>query len=264
MRICVLGSGSKGNVTYIEGNNTRILIDAGLTCCDIENRLMQIGINPATINAILVTHEHSDHIKGLGSFARKFGTNIYTHNDTWGVLDNKIGNVKDSQKIEIFNNDFFINELTINSFPVDHDAVHCLGYSVICNQNKVSVATDLGHTTDNIIRNMMDSSLVVLESNHDVKTLLNNPSYPLRLKNRILSNNGHLSNDASSDAISQMLGYGVRAVVLAHLSPENNSPELALTTLKNRLDLEGADWGKELHLDLGHQEKIGNMYKLKE
>ncbi len=264
MRICVLASGSKGNATYIEGDNTRILIDAGISCSEIENRLMQIGVNPSLINSILITHEHSDHINGLSKFAVKYNTKVYTHRDTWLAMDSKMSKLKENQKIDIYGNDFCINELNISCFDLDHDAAHCLGYSVSCRDSKVSIATDLGHTTPEIIRHLMDSSLIVFESNHDIQTLLHNPNYPLRLKNRILSNNGHLSNDATSDAVAQMLGYGVRAVILAHLSEQNNTPQKALQTMQQRLLQEGADLAKEIYLDVGKQHKIGNIYKIKE
>ena len=263
MRICVLSSGSKGNATYIEGDNTRILIDAGLSCAELEDRLLRIGVNPSEINSVLVTHEHSDHIKGLNAFARKYSTSIYAHHDTWQVLDAKLPKIATNKKIDILSKDFSLNELDITAFDLDHDASHCLGYSVMCRTAKVSQATDLGNITDNIIRQIMDSSLIVLESNHDVDTLLN-CSYPLYLKNRILSNRGHLSNLTSSEAVSQMLGYGVRGVILAHLSEESNSPRLAMQTFTDTLSRAGADWLKEIHLDVAHQNKVGNIYKIKE
>ncbi|MBR7091233.1 MAG: MBL fold metallo-hydrolase [Clostridia bacterium] len=263
MRICVLASGSKGNTTYIEGDNTRLLIDAGLSCSDIEDRLLHIGVNPSQINGVLITHEHSDHIRGLHTFARKYSTNIYAHHDTWQVLDAKLPKIATHKKIDILSPDFSINELDITAFDLDHDASHCLGYSIMCRTAKISQATDLGHITDPIIRQIMDSSLIVLESNHDVDTLLN-CRYPLYLKNRILSNHGHLSNKTSSEAVAKMLGYGVRGVILSHLSEESNTPRLALDTFTNTLSRQGADWVKEIHLDVGHQNKIGNIYKIKE
>ncbi len=263
MRICVLASGSKGNCTYIEGENTRILIDAGLTKTDIETRLTLIGVDPNSINSILVTHEHSDHIKGLGAFARAHDTEIYAHPDTWDEMENKIGIIPAHHKLGIFQNDFNINELSVQSFDLSHDSRHCLGFSIYEGNKKFSTATDLGFITDQIIKNLADSSLVVLEANHDVNRLLQNPRYPIALKNRILSKYGHLNNVDSANAVLKMLGYGVRGLIPAHLSEDNNTPELVLRSLQEVVAKNGGNLAKELHVDIAKQHQIGNIYRLK-
>ena len=264
MRICVLGSGSKGNCTYIECGDTKILVDAGLSCAQIEKRLKQININPFSISAIFVTHEHTDHIAGAPQFALKFGTKVFTHKDTWNAMYQKFDKLPDNQLIEIYDGSFSINDVDVSTFKLSHDAAHCLGYSILHKQSRASVATDLGFMTDEILSNLTKSNLVVLEANHDITTLLNNPNYPLYLKNRILSNFGHLNNNASADAVLKMLGYNVRGVVLAHLSEHNNSPKLAYGTVAQKIQSAGASVGKDIILDLGHQEKVGNIFKIKE
>ncbi len=263
MRICVLGSGSKGNCTFVEGENTRILIDAGLTKADIESRLALIGVNPDSIDSILVTHEHSDHIKGLGAFARAHGVKIFAHPDTWNEMDSKLGAIKSENRIGIYNQDFYINELGIANFDLSHDSRHCLGYSIYDGSKKFSIATDLGFITDSIIKNLADSSLVVLEANHDVNRLKLNPRYPIALKNRILSKYGHLNNQDSAEAVTKMLGYGIRGLIPAHLSEENNTPELVLESLQKAISQAGGNLAKELHVEIAKQHQIGNIYRLK-
>jgi len=263
MRICVLASGSKGNCTFVEGENTRILIDAGLTKSDLEHRLALIGIDPNSISSILVTHEHSDHIKGLGAFSRAHNTTIYAHPDTWAEMDNKIGAIPTEHKMGIFNPDFYINELAVSSFDLSHDSRHCLGFSIFEGTKKFSTATDLGFITDAIIRRLADSSLVVLESNHDITRLKNNPRYPVALKNRILSKYGHLNNVDSANAVLKMLGYGIRGLIPAHLSEDNNTPAIVLATLQRVIAENGGDLMKEIHVDIAKQDQIGNVYRIK-
>ena len=263
MRICVLASGSKGNCTFIEGENTRILIDAGLTKAEIENRLKIIGIDPNSIDSILVTHEHNDHIKGLGAFSRAHNCKIFAHPDTWEAMQEKVGTLDTSKRIGIYGNDFVINELTISSFDLSHDSAHCLGFSVYEDKKKFSIATDLGFIDDNIIKQLADSSLVVLESNHDITRLMQNPHYPILLKKRILSKRGHLNNKDSAEAVLKMLGYRRRGLIAGHLSEENDTPELVLQTLKNTVANQGGDLAKELYVDIAKQHHVGNIYRIK-
>jgi len=264
MRICVLGSGSKGNSTYIETENSKILIDAGLSKCDLERRLSLLNINPYDIDAILVTHEHSDHIKGVGQFARKYKNKIYAHNQIWNILEDKLGDLSCSQQIEFNGNDFYIKDMVIQSFDVDHDSQHCVGFSVIENNKKFSIATDLGHITPEITQRLSDSEFIVLESNHDIEKLKNNPHYPPYLKNRVLSKYGHLSNDETAKTITQLLGNNTRGIILAHLSEENNTPELAIQTVRNELIKNQVTSKDEMYIDVAHQDHIGHIYKIKD
>ncbi len=263
MRICVLASGSKGNCTFIEGESTRILIDAGLTKSDIENRLNLIGVEPSSIDSILVTHEHSDHIKGLGNFARKYNCRVFAHPDTWSSMQEKVGALDLTHRIGIYGNDFYINELAISSFDLSHDSAHCLGFSIYDGNKKVSTATDLGYINDDIIKHLADSSLVILEANHDIERLRLNPRYPIYLKNRILSKRGHLNNKDTAEAVLKMLGYGIRGLIAAHLSEENNTPALVMQALNEVVARNGGELAKEIYVDIAKQDSVGNIYRIK-
>ena len=263
MRVCVLASGSKGNSTFIEGENTRILIDAGLNKTELETRLKIIGIDPNSIDSIIITHEHNDHIKGLGTFARAHGCKIFAHPDTWAAMQDKVGVLNTEKRIGIYGNDFYINELAIHPFDVSHDAAHCLGYCVMDGTKKISYATDLGFINDTIIKNLAESSLVILEANHDIPRLMNNPRYPIYLKNRILSKRGHLNNKDSAEAVLKMLGYGIRGLIAAHLSEANNTPELVLQALNETVARNGGELAKEIYVDIAKQHSVGNIYRIK-
>lgn len=264
MRICVLASGSKGNCVFIEGKNTKILIDAGISKLEVEKRLTLLNVNPDEIDSILITHEHSDHIAGVGNFARKHNCKVFAHKDVWPILNEKLGDLKTCQQIEFSGQPFFINELNIQSFDVEHDALHCVGFSVECDNKKISTATDLGHTTPEILNHLYTSDAILLEANHDIEMLKNNPKYPYSLKQRILSNHGHLSNDATAQAIVNMLGKNVRGIMLGHLSEQNNSPEKVIKTIQQTLQSCGATENQNLLIDIATQNKVSRIFKLKE
>ena len=263
MRLCVLASGSKGNCTFIEGEKTRILIDCGLNKTEVERRLAVIGIDPSSIDSILITHEHSDHIAGLNSFAKKYGCRVFAHPATWDAMQDKVKNIPTSNCFSISQKDFEVNELGIEAFSLSHDSAHCLGFSVFDGGKKVSSATDLGFIDDSIITQLADSSLVILETNHDITRLNLNPHYPYYLKQRILSNHGHLNNKDSALAVLKMLGYGIRGLVCAHLSEENNTPELVLSTLNQVVTQNGGNLAKEINVDVASQNHVGILYRIK-
>lgn len=264
MRICVLASGSKGNSTYVETENSKILIDAGLSKTELERRLSLINVNPFDIDAILVTHEHSDHIKGLSQFVKKYNNKIYAHRKSWDILAEKLGDISTSLQIEFNGEDFNIKDMTIQSFDLEHDSAHCVGFSVIEGRKKFSTATDLGHTSPEIISHLKTSDFVILEANHDIQTLRNNPNYPYYLKSRILSNHGHLSNDETAKTIIKLLGNTTRGVMLAHLSEQNNSPQLATQTIRKTLIENNVSPAEELFIDIAKQENVSNIFKIKE
>ena len=263
MRLCVLASGSKGNCTFIEGEKTRILIDCGLSKTEVERRLKAIGIEPSSINSILITHEHSDHIAGLNNFAKTYGCRVFAHPATWNAMEKKVADISTSKCFTISSPKFSVNELDIEAFPLSHDSAYCLGYSILNDGKKVSQATDLGYIDDAIISHLADSSLVVLETNHDIDRLMINPRYPIYLKQRILSNHGHLNNKDSALAVLKMLGYGIRGLVCAHLSEENNTPDLVLKTLNSVVAENGGNLANEIHVDIAKQDRVGNLYRIK-
>lgn len=235
MRICVLASGSKGNSTYVETNGAKILIDAGLSKKELEYRLSLIGVSPSSIDAILITHEHSDHIKGLSQFVKTYNTKVFAHRDSWCMIEEKSPGLLMSNQIEFSGKDFNINDMAVQTFDLDHDSSHCVGFSIIEGNKKFSTATDLGHMTDDIKKILQTSDFLTLESNHDIQTLKNNPNYSYSLKQRILSNHGHISNEECSKTILSLLGFCPRGIILGHLSEQNNTKELAINTLNKTL-----------------------------
>lgn len=260
MRVINLASGSEGNLTYIESESAKVLIDAGLSCREIEARLSLLNVTGSQIDAILITHEHSDHIKGINIFASKFNTKIYAHADGWEILSEKLNRINDLQK-HSFTSSFEIKDLSITGFKIPHDSVCCVGYSIESENKKVSLVTDLGSTHPEIIKNIIGSQLVYLEANHDETLLKNNIKYCASLKRRILSKNGHLSNTASAEIICLLAQNGTRQVVLSHLSKENNDPFLAYSTVKEYLASKGLIEGENIKVDVATH-MPGKIYKI--
>lgn len=248
MRVFNLSSGSDGNATYIETENSRILVDAGISCTEICKRLDLIGVRGKDIDAIVISHQHSDHIKGADVFSKRFNTPIYAHDEVWTGLYNKLLNTRERNK-KIFTDDFQINDLIIRPVEVPHD-VKCFGYTVEENEKKISILTDLGHTNERILSGVQGSQLVYLEANHDLNMLKNCEKYPLSLRMRIAGKNGHLSNDASAQFIEKLVRSGTRQIVLSHLSRENNSPELAYSYISSKLLDCGIEEGLHVKIDV--------------
>lgn len=248
MRICNLSSGSDGNLTYIETANAKVLLDAGLSCLEITKRLNLLGVNPEQIDAILITHEHQDHIKGLDVFASKFGTKVYVHHKGYTAVVHKLKKEKDIQFILFDDLDFNINDLQVSNFALPHDSVYCSGYTFKEKEKKVSILTDLGYTSSEVLSKIIGSTLVYLESNHDEEMLKNNPSYPLMLKQRILGNKGHLSNLSAAKVIKELAQNGTKQVMLSHISTENNTPDIAYGTICSYLKEFGIEEGKHIKI----------------
>lgn len=262
MKIVTLSSGSKGNCTLVFTDNTKILIDNGLTVAEAESKLATIGVSPHDIQAILITHEHRDHIKGIEKFSQKYNSKIYAHINEWPALEQKFKTLPTENKIAFDANNFEIGDLQITNFELSHDANMCVGYSVKADGAKISIATDLGICPEDVIENLQGSDLVILEANHDEAILSNNPKYPWILKKRILSNKGHLSNKACAEVISRLVG-GTSQIVLGHLSEENNSPSLAYKQVKTFLAQKGIIEGENIFIDVATQNKIGHIFDIK-
>ncbi|WP_432822112.1 MBL fold metallo-hydrolase [Trichloromonas sp.] len=237
MRICLLASGSRGNALYIESAESRILIDAGLSARELTRRLEGIGVRGEDLDALLVTHEHTDHCQGLGPMSRRFDLPVYLHHETRSALP-RLGRI--SELNEFASGDVFdIKDLRITSFPITHDAIAPVGYTVETAAGKIGVATDLGIATRLVCERLKGCRVLVLESNHDEDMLRDGP-YPWPLKQRIRSNHGHLSNPASAELLGGLVSDKLDAVFLAHLSEENNRPELALQAARCVLDRQNA------------------------
>ena len=246
MRVCNLSSGSDGNLTYIETLNAKILLDAGLSASEITKRLALLRVTPEEIDAILVTHEHTDHIKGLNVFASKYHTKVYIHNKGLWALKSKLKKQDKIQFMPFDDLDFYIKDLLISNFPLSHDSAYCSGFCFHENTKKVSILTDLGYIDEAILTRIQGSVLVYIEANHDIDMLNNNPSYPLALKHRILGKHGHLSNVACAQAVEFLAKSGTKQIMLAHLSRENNTPELAYGTVCAYLKEHGIEEGKNI------------------
>ncbi|EDS77187.1 metallo-beta-lactamase superfamily protein [Clostridium botulinum C str. Eklund] len=231
MIFCPLYSGSSGNSVYISSGKSSILIDAGLPGKHIEKALQSINKNPNEIDGIFVTHEHIDHVKGVGVLSRRYNIPIYANELTWKSMNKNIGKIKE-ENINIISKgaNITIKDIDIFNYSISHDAVDPVGYSVYSGKSKVCVATDLGYFSDEVRENTKDADVVLLESNHDVEMLKFGP-YPYSLKRRILSNVGHLSNDDCGKAIVTMTENNCKNIILGHLSKTNNYPDLAYETV---------------------------------
>ncbi len=254
IRFCNLYSGSTGNSTYIEYNNTRILIDAGVSCQKIIKGLAELNITLDMIDAILITHEHSDHVKGLTTICKKYDIPIYATPKTWAQMS--LLNLPDYNHIPFnANENFDIGDFVIFPFSIPHDAVDPCAFNIFAGNKKITIATDIGHIDDEIYNNLSGSDILMLESNYDTNTLTYG-HYPYFLKKRITSDVGHLSNETASKVIKQLYDESKENnIILAHLSKENNFPELAYQTVIN-------EFGKvpqHLNLSIAARDKIDEV-----
>ena len=229
MKVVVLSSGSKGNTTYIETENTKILIDLGNSCKYVKERLKELNVDPECIDAILITHTHSDHIKGLKVFCKQFGTKVYCTDKMIKYIDY----VENYQFIETKN--FSIGDIDVRVIKTSHDAEDSNGYVVSCGDKTIVYITDTGYINQRYFDELRNKDIYILESNHDIE-MLNNSSYPYELRKRIYGDKGHLSNTDCSKYLSDFVGDKTKYIMLAHLSEENNDPKIAYDTLVNKLE----------------------------
>ena len=228
MRIVVLSSGSKGNTTFIESGNTKILIDLGNSCKYVTDKLKEIGVSPNEIDAILITHTHIDHVKGLKVFTNKYKTNVYISNK----MKNDLDYLENYQLIEEIIN---IKDLLINTIKTSHDTEESFGYVIESNNKSLVYITDTGYINEKYYKLLSNKNIYILESNHDIE-MLNNGPYPFKLRQRILGDKGHLSNYDCSKYLSNFIGNNTKCIMLAHLSQDNNTPSIAYDTLIERLN----------------------------
>ena len=235
IKFCSLYSGSSGNSLYVETNKTKLLVDCGESAKRIVNSLSDIDVNIEDIDGILVTHEHIDHVKSLGTLSKKFNIPVYTNIETLNAMPEQMSKLK-SENIHLFNfsEDFEIGDLQIHPFAIPHDAANPCAFNILKNNTKLSIATDIGHMTPEILSNLEKSKFLLLESNYDPNILKCSP-YPYHLKERIAGPYGHLSNDIAGKTISHLIESGLHTVMLGHLSKENNFPELAYKTVMEEI-----------------------------
>ncbi len=235
LKIHPLRSSSKGNASLILSDSTKILVDCGISCKALSESLSFLGLSPENLDAVLITHEHTDHTKGVGVVSRKLNIPIYANAPTWDAIKGQLGIIATSN-IRTFttNKEFYINDIKITSFETSHDAAESVGYVFETKDSKVAIATDMGVVTDSVIDILLGSDIALIEANYD-QNLLEIGSYPYELKCRIKSSLGHLCND-DSGALAQILAEsGTKEIILGHLSEDNNFPQLALKTVENFL-----------------------------
>ncbi|MBQ9264619.1 MAG: MBL fold metallo-hydrolase [Clostridia bacterium] len=260
---CPLFSGSSGNALFIGAGDTRILIDAGMPGKAIERALNEIGILPETLTAIAVTHEHSDHVKGVGIMSRKYHLPVYANERTWNAMARNVGEIAPrNRRMFTDEEDFYIGDLALYPFSIPHDAADPVGYRVYYGGRSVATATDMGYVKKSVLKTLSGVDVLLLESNHDPDLLMQNPHYSLYLKQRILGNHGHLSNATSAEALVALYETGVRQVLLGHLSGENNTPELALSTATERLVKEGVRLNEDIGLGLAWRDRVSRKFEI--
>lgn len=256
----VLASGSDGNSTYIRAGNFSVLIDAGLSGKELERRMKSLGIDPSSIDALLITHEHNDHIKGVGVLSRRYNIPIFANQGTWTAAEKKLGKIK-KQNRQVFKGDFMIGDLGFIPYQISHDAEDPVGYICRAADKKIVLATDTGVLAAKTASKLKGADLFILESNHDLEMLMTG-SYPYFLKNRIKSDDGHLSNDAAAELLPELLEDNFPTVILAHLSKENNNPKVAYITVNNVLREAGFEVDKDLRMGCAAQDKSTPLFRL--
>lgn len=263
MIFCSLYSGSSGNCIFASSDNAKVLIDAGLPGKKVDEALKHIGQEANEIDGIFITHEHSDHVKGVGVLSRKYDIPIYASPNTWVAMEKNIGKIKEHNiKVMDRRSTVSINDLDIRSFNIPHDAAGPVGYTINCNSKKISIATDFGIFTEEIRDNIKDSDIILLESNHDINMLKMGP-YPYTLKRRVLSEVGHLSNEDCGNAIIDILRSGLgKKIVLGHLSGTNNHPDLAYETVSCILREKGVNIGRDVHLSMASRHEPSKVINL--
>ena len=237
MQVCILASGSGGNAIYVQKGATRVLVDAGLSAREIDSRLRSIGVDVTKLMGIVVSHEHSDHISGAGILARKIRCPVWL---TRGTFEAGRSKFRGRERIHFFDNDqaFSIGDLSFQPFVISHDASDPVNFVVDDGQSQLGIATDMGIVSQLAFQRLSTANLVILESNYDREMLMNG-YYPWSVKQRIQSTRGHLDNSDASKALGRLIDGGLEQVVLAHLSEENNSPELVTVACEAAIEERG-------------------------
>ena len=261
MEICTLASGSSGNCLLVRSGKTNILIDAGISARRITTGLKTLGVAPEKLDGIFITHAHTDHIAGLATLTKKLTMPIYASADTahqicskipW--IDYLIEEIKPGSGVEL-------GEMWCQSFATPHDAPGSMGYSVTAEGCKMALATDLGHLTQSVMEGVAGSDLIVAEANHDEEWVKTGP-YPAFLKQRVLGDYGHLSNETGALLVQRAVEQGARTVLLAHLSSENNTPARARNTVAWHLNNVGIDPERDIDLTVAPRSELGKVYRL--
>ena len=262
IKFCSLYSGSSGNAIFLSDGRTKILIDAGLSGKRIFEALTSIGEDPNELDAILVSHEHSDHVRGVGVISRRINIPIYANKNTWEAMERSIGPIVTENRMCFdTGKEFEIGGININAFLIPHDAAEPVGFNFFVDNSKITTLTDIGCMSKDILCCIEGSDLVLLESNHDTEMLKVGP-YPWYLKKRIMGDRGHLSNESAGEVVAYLAKMGTRHFLLGHLSRENNFPELAYETVRNILDGEDIDIERDITLMVAQRDRAGEVINI--
>ena len=257
MKFQTLCSGSKGNCALLVSEKAKILIDIGMPLSVLEKDLMAFGIRPEKIDAVFITHEHSDHISGLEAFSKKYDKQVFVHKNGFLTLAKK--SYYANHKITHFDKPFVFKDLTVSTFECSHDSSYCCGYKFDDGKTAIATLTDLGVADSTVIDFVTGCKLVLLESNHD-EQMLQNGDYPPILKRRVGGIKGHLSNAQASRLAVQMQKVGVKRLLLGHLSQNNNAPEIAFYETVSLLKKHNLREGVDIIVDVVTQDKKSEVY----
>lgn len=252
--VCSLGSGSRGNATYISDGKTSVLIDAGFSAKELERRMVSKGIAPESLNAIVISHEHADHINGVSLLSRKYNIPVCVSSETYKAASPKIGSVFEIRQF-VPGSCFAIDDLTIHPFSISHDAKDPCGFTIRRNGTKIGIATDLGIATNVVREHLKGCRVLILEANHDPEMLMNGP-YPWFLKQRVRGRTGHLSNHDTAKLLKEILHDGLTHVVLGHISQKNNTVEKALGIVGEAINT------SQITLCASVQDRAGEMMRI--
>lgn len=253
MKICVLSSGSKGNCSYIETGNHKILIDIGNSSAYVERSLRSIGVEPNEIDMILISHAHVDHIAGLRVFCKKYNPKVYMTEKIFKESGLNITNVYDIPS------KYKVDDITITSIKTSHDTDDSNGYIVDDGVSSCVYITDTGYINKRYFKKLYNKSFYIFESNHDPEMLMNNPRYPHHTKIRIIGDTGHLSNQDSAYYLSEFIGPDTKGVILAHLSEQNNTEKLALAVLKKELKSKSINFN---NISVAKQNVVSEVFRI--
>ncbi|MBG9980761.1 MBL fold metallo-hydrolase [Facklamia sp. DSM 111018] len=259
LRFSILASGSSGNCTYIETGQKRFIVDAGLSGKKIEQLFQQINRDIRQVDAIFVTHEHKDHIHGVGVLSRRYNLPIYANHKTWQAMEKMLGHIAPENKQYIEPDTMLeMGDLDIVSYNVSHDAAQPQFYAFQKGKKQFVMLTDTGYVSDRLRSQLKDADAYLIESNHEVE-LLRYGAYPWSVKQRILSDKGHLSNEDGALAIRDLIGNKTKNVYLGHLSRDNNTKELAMDKMEEILQQYDIDTGSDITLHMTDPDQATNI-----
>lgn len=262
LRFSPLFSGSSGNAIYVGCDDVHLLVDAGLSGTRITNELAKIGLHPSQLTAILTTHEHIDHVRGVGILSRKYDLPVYATMGTWEGMAAKVGAIDaDKRCLMTPEQDFYMGAINVMPFPTPHDANEPVGLCFSCGGARFALATDLGCIKKGWMNHVLGADAVLLESNYD-PDMLQAGSYPYDLKRRILSTRGHLCNDDAGKCALELVERGARHIVLGHLSKENNFPELARRCCEDALRAGGVIPGEDVRIDVANRDGVTGIFSV--